>query len=538
MTMKSYFRLSALFAALVFVLPLSTASAGGYDTPMLYSARHMGMGGTAVASANDPSAIFHNPAGLMGTERLTLMANFSPLIGTISGNPAANDQNATSDVTFAPFFLAGVSARLTENIAIGFAAYPVASAGATYGYEHTTPAGEMASRTDSTTLFFFELSPGISFKLPDIPITIGFGYRMTYVSLDRERDASNSFDVFNNSGVDFSLSGWSFAGLRFGIQYQMFERFSLGLSYRHRTTTEIEGSGSLTLGAGEPSPSDLTGEFTLPSRLSFGFRMNLDSFSFAADAEYGFQSQNPDSAIEGFLLPITQVSRWQGAWTVRLGAEYRIMNGRLPIRAGFIWDQRTSNPAYPSAFGTPPAPTYIGTLGAGFDMGSWQANLSGAFRYGSTTITTDDIAGRESCSSCSQAGDASISLGGIYLDFSYHFGRGAPEETRAGITYGDADPLFGSDEDEAEGEIGDAVSYDESSVAAEPGEAAEGIEADVAASEAGEAAVEAELEDDAEARARLQEQAAEAQAQTAAAAAATDAAAAVAAEEAAEAAGE
>lgn len=524
--MKSYFRLSALITALVCLLPMSVASAGGYDTPMLYSARHMGMGGTAVASVNDPSALFHNPAGLLGTERLTLMANFSPLLGTITGNPAGNNQNVTSDMTFAPFFLAGVSARLSENVAIGFAAYPVASAGAAYSYEHMLPAepGETpmtGMRTDSTKLFFFELSPGISFQLPNIPIRIGVGYRMTYVSLDRERDASltPTFNPLANSGTDFSMSGWSFSGFRFGMHYQMFERFSLGLSYRHRTQTELNGSGSLNL-FGNQQEADLTSKITLPSRLSFGFRMNLDSFSFAADAEYGFQSQNPDGAIEGFMgAPITQVSRWQGAWTVRLGAEYRLMNGRLPIRAGFIWDQQTSNPTYPSAFGTPPAPTYTGTLGAGFDMGSWQANLSGAFRYGSTTITPEDITGRDSCTSCSFAGDASIRLGGIYLDFSYHFGRGAPQETRAGINYGDADPFFGSDDTEEDHIVEESV-----------------VQADSpAVSPANQQVLEAEIDEDVEARReRLQQQAAEAQAATAAAHTQTNANAAAAAEEEAE----
>ena len=36
-----------LSAALPALLP-AAARAGGYDTPMLYSARHMGMGGTAI----------------------------------------------------------------------------------------------------------------------------------------------------------------------------------------------------------------------------------------------------------------------------------------------------------------------------------------------------------------------------------------------------------------------------------------------------------------------------------------------------------
>ena len=55
-----------VIGALVLGLLLWTpaAWAGGYDTPMLYSARHMGMGGTAISGVNDASALFHNPAGM------------------------------------------------------------------------------------------------------------------------------------------------------------------------------------------------------------------------------------------------------------------------------------------------------------------------------------------------------------------------------------------------------------------------------------------------------------------------------------------
>ena len=47
----------------------SVAVAGGYDTPMLYAGEHMGLGGAAVAGVDDPSALFHNPAGLAQVRR-------------------------------------------------------------------------------------------------------------------------------------------------------------------------------------------------------------------------------------------------------------------------------------------------------------------------------------------------------------------------------------------------------------------------------------------------------------------------------------
>lgn len=415
----------ALALTMAGALAPAPAAAGGYDTPMLYSARHMGMGGTAVAYVDDPSAMFHNPAGLMGTERLTLMADFSLLAGTITGNPGTGSEmgmprgSITSDTTIAPFFLVGVSGRITEWLAAGFAIYPVASAGATYNYN---------GGSDNTTLFFLEISPGLAIQIPKTGLSFGVGYRATYVSLDRTRDGSTG-----NIGAGFELSGLSYQGVRVGMQYKLFDRFSFGVNYRHKTVTDVDGPGYL----GSPPDGEqdtYTGQFTLPSRISFGFRTDVGPVGFAADAEYALQSQNPRGAIstEGGLIPVSQISDWSNAWTVRLGAEYRLLEGKLPLRLGYIWDQQTSNRTYPTAFGTPPAPTHVITAGAGFNAGPWQANIAYAFRFGSTTVTQDDIMGRDGCLSCGGAGEYSIGLSGIYLDFSYHFGRGETRESAAG----------------------------------------------------------------------------------------------------------
>lgn len=450
----------------VFMAP-GSAAAGGYDTPMLYSARHMGMGGTAVAYVDDPSAMFHNPAGLMGTDKLTLMADFSLLMGGITGNPNSSGANAmisddnptpsiSSDTTVAPFFLIGASGKITEWLSVGFAIYPVASAGATYRYNNDSTVDDpMPDGIDNTTLFFLEISPGIAISIPNTGLSFGLGYRATLVSLDRERVGTGQIDA------GFNLSGWSYAGVRVGMQYQLFDRLSFGVTYRHRTTTDVEGTGFLGSAPepGEEADDGYAGQFTLPSRLSFGFRTDIGPFGFAADAEYALQSQNPDGSITGGPIPVTQKSRWANAWTVRLGAEYRLLEGKLPIRIGYVFDQQTSNATFPTAFGTPPAATHIGTVGAGYNHGPWQANIAYAFRAGSTNISNEDIMGRPSCLSCGGAGEYSIGLNGIYLDFSYHFGRGETRETGDsnrlghGVAYGPAEEPEVEPEPEPEPEV-------------------------------------------------------------------------------------
>ena len=408
----------------------NSAAAGGYDTPMLYSARHLGMGGTAVAGVDDPSAMFHNPAGLAGTEKLTLMGDFSLLVGDITANPTSTpDESITSGTTVAPFFLIGASGRITSWLTAGLAIYPVASAGAeyTYGMNPTT----MQPGTDTTTLVFFEISPGLEFEIPNTGLSIGAGYRMTYASLDRSRDTGLA--------TNLELSGLSFAGFRLGAQYNLMDYVKFGFSYRHKTVTEVDGPGFVAV----PGDATYTTEFILPSRFSFGARSDFGPVGVALDAEYALQSQNGRGEISsgGGGIDIATINDWTNAWTVRVGAEYRLMDGKLPIRLGYVWDQQTSNRAYPTAFGTPPDATHIITAGAGYNAGPWQANIAYAYRTGSTTITADDIAGRDTCLACGSTGEYSIGLHGIYLDFSYHFGRGETYETGHGVAYrGDVEP--------------------------------------------------------------------------------------------------
>src|SRR5262245_66685499 len=84
----SAFRIAALLGGFAVAKP---AFAGGYDTPILYSARHQGMGGTAIGYVDDASSIFHNPAGLARINSLNLLAGVDLLFGKITTSPGNPD---------------------------------------------------------------------------------------------------------------------------------------------------------------------------------------------------------------------------------------------------------------------------------------------------------------------------------------------------------------------------------------------------------------------------------------------------------------
>jgi hypothetical protein len=107
----------------------STAAAGGYDIPILYSARHIGAAGAAVGGVDDSSAIFHNPSGMGQIGKGNLLLDVSLLTGDLRSTPYLfGPESVQSEPVVAPFFLLAGSGRVHEYITLGLAVYPVAAA--------------------------------------------------------------------------------------------------------------------------------------------------------------------------------------------------------------------------------------------------------------------------------------------------------------------------------------------------------------------------------------------------------------------------
>src|SRR5450432_3441710 len=230
---KSECRALCLCAVLAASGMPSVSRAGGYDTPMLYSARHMGMGGAAIGYVNDPSALFHNPAGLAHIDHGEVLGDFSLLLGKIHASPggAAGGKNIDSDLTVAPFFLVGGAYRIQKYIVLGVGVYPIASAGATFHYP--TVGSSTDNFEDRTELFFLEASPAIAVNpLPNL--RFGLGYRLTYVRLVRFAGAPDQ-----DPSLDFTVTGQNFTGFRAGAQWDPWPWPQLGGVYRNKVTTKV-----------------------------------------------------------------------------------------------------------------------------------------------------------------------------------------------------------------------------------------------------------------------------------------------------------
>jgi long-subunit fatty acid transport protein len=403
--------------ALATVFAASAARAAGYDTPILYSARHQGMGGTAIAYVDDPSATFHNPAGLSGVRGLAFLGDLSLVLGTVQSTPERGIDSIESEPVLAPFFLVGAGYRAHEWLSLGLGFFPVASGGAEYRYE-------LANNpfVDRTRLLFLEVTPAASLNVPRdawIPgeLAIGAGYRVSTLSFQREKGLPSDPRVLN-----LDMSGASFAGFRAGAQYHPIPELGFGVVFRNRI--EIEARAD-EVSVFTQTATDASLPFILPAKLGGGVEFELTRLRLAVDVEWAFQSQNERVALAGTLdgtpAAVPNVFEWRDGVTLRTGAEYRLIGGtiRYPVRIGYAIDTAVANEAYPTAFGTPPAPTHVVSAGVGFDPGVWQVNAAVTRRFGGTTIEATDLG--TGCQFCSYEGDYALTMTGFYLDASVDF---------------------------------------------------------------------------------------------------------------------
>lgn len=425
--MRTAARLVSLGLVLGSTIASAPASAGGYDTPILYSAQHMGMGGAAIGYVDDPSAMFHNTAGLARTMGLTFTVNATLILGSIESTPdVTSGETHESEPIMAIAPLIGVSAKPVDWFAFGVAFYPVASAGAEYKY----PNASDVEVTNKTEVVFLELAPSVAFALPG-HVNIGVGWRIIMASLDRQ--LTNS--TFN---FDASLSGTNLGAFRAGIQWDPIPELQLGAVFRSESTTTLvdEKGDALTLpgGAGTVGVQQdrIETDFTLPAKIGFGARLVLEPVRIALDLEYAFQSQNKESQFlygsdahaGNFPDPekgLVNIFKWKDAFTLRGGVEYQI-DQRFFFRGGFLFDSQVSNEKYPSAFGTPPTSTTTITAGFGMACGhNWKWNFAVAHRFGSTDVERNLQADDAICLPCSGDGPYSLTMTGLYLDFTYSF---------------------------------------------------------------------------------------------------------------------
>ncbi len=337
------------------------ARAAGFAT-FEQGAQGMGFAGAFTAQSSDPSAIFHNAAGvgfLKGRQFYLGGTLINPSTNFTGDDPypgAGRLEN--QDVGFTPFPSLYYTQALSDRLVIGAGLHVPFRLETRWQNPETFTGRYISTRAQ---LKGVALNPTIAYRLADrLAIGGGLDIRFTSVELDRFVPAVNPFTlrVVDVASVALRSDTATNFGFNLGVLAKPSESWSVGASYRRKVKQDYTGVATFTLlptGSAQfdaimsqtlPSGAvPVTTSVTYPSLFSVGLAYKWHDWTFEGDANhYAWSSFD--------ALPITIENRpelssvvaeqYADAWQFRFGAE-RVLNEVWSIRGGYFFD-RTPSP--------------------------------------------------------------------------------------------------------------------------------------------------------------------------------------------------
>jgi long-chain fatty acid transport protein len=354
--MKSIRALAAALATAGILGP-APAHAAGFAI-FEQGARAMGFGGAFTAQADDPSAIFHNAAGIA-----FLKGKQFYLGGTLI-HPSSTFTGAD------PFPGASVTEKGDTGLLIPPAAYYTQqfSERLVFGIGLHTPFGLKTAWANpdlfsgrfisqSADLRSFSVNPTVGYKLADrFAIGLGLDVRFSSVSLQRRVPIINPFTqrVTDAATVDLESNRDVGFGFNVGALARISDSLSAGVHYRHKVSASYDGAATFTrlpsgntqldasLAARLPQGSQpVTTGIDFPGFLSGGVAWRAGEWTFAADANWYQWSKFSRLRIVFTERPDLSediVEDYKNSWQYRMGLERRI-GERFEVRGGYFFDQ-------------------------------------------------------------------------------------------------------------------------------------------------------------------------------------------------------
>lgn len=384
----------ALASLASLAIPQSSHAAGFQINE--HAAAATGRGGAVVATINDASSVFYNPAGLTGTRGTQLSLGVTGILPTAiyvgPGLASTVPEGAMGDVRqegvseWVPLPNFYASRALSDKAFVGMGVYAPYGLGIAWKNPEEFVGRTVLHEQSLRTVFITPLA--IALKLSDM-VSVGVKVSLVPASvyLKRTIGATDNGQVlfpkstFGEEGTA-ELSANAF-GVGFGLggQFEPYKNVKLGLSYRSAVTLDFSGQVDFKLPDSAPvsiqaefPDGDIRGLLTLPHSFAAGLAWEQGAFSVEAGVNLTLWQSYEELKID-FLSgkpADSTVSRrdWEPAMTYRLGGSYdlgTLVEG-LKLRLGAVYDE-TPVPDSTIDLTLPDADRLIFTGGFGLEIG-------------------------------------------------------------------------------------------------------------------------------------------------------------------------
>lgn len=323
-------------AAITLVLGCAGAArAGGFGRPVELGARAVGLAGAYAAAADDPTAVWHDPAALaFPDETQVYLDSALVFLGRAWDPPSKPRVGETTAPQPIPFL--GASTRFAfgankpSRLALGVAFY--APYGGAVQFDPATvadTAGPGAAGLTQTSLALLEVSPAIAYQVADA-LALGLALRIG-ISTFSVTDQEPAFTATNVSATGAGV------GVTLGATVRPHPRLAIGLVYRSPLSTSLSGSGMLSVAGGPAMRRDLSLAVTWPQSAALGLSVRASRFlRLVAQADWTGWSSMQELAVSFGGASQVRPLRFADNYTVRAGAEVTVW--RLALRVGAAVD--------------------------------------------------------------------------------------------------------------------------------------------------------------------------------------------------------
>ncbi|MBA3459359.1 MAG: outer membrane protein transport protein [Deltaproteobacteria bacterium] len=303
-----------------------------------HDAKVTGRGGTATATATDPSAIVYNPGGLAVGEGTAISIGASLIAATATYN---DPNGGSTDTDGGPAVLpqAMVSHRINDMFAVGLGFH--LPFGLAVSWPDSSPQSDVVTKQSLRTYF---ITPAVGVNLDkQVPgLSIGAGLDLVPATVLLE---SNLF--FGAERGTATLGGTAFGiGGRAGLMYrpETLKQLSVGVSWRSQIDLDVEGTGDFDMAAPYrsqlPPDGDISTTLHLPMSVSGGvayrpmeqLELELNAVWINWEKFDTIDITLPDGSHN------VQPQDYSNTVTLRLGGEYKLPAQKLALRAGYVYD--------------------------------------------------------------------------------------------------------------------------------------------------------------------------------------------------------
>jgi len=329
-----------VFLTFIFLMFLTGKVFGAGFLVYEQGAAAMGQGDAFAARADNPSAIFYNPAGIVQLEGT--QASFGGTAIIVESEFRSNATSITTDmfqqITFPPYFY--LTHPTSEKISIGFGVF--APFGLKTDWAEHWELSRFSYRSSVETLY---INPTVAWR-PHEKVLLGFGIDYVRGNAELRRKVPDltlvpPFLVADSSDLDLNIhsaegDGW---GYNFGALFLLSERTSLGATFRSQVRIDFEGRAESSF-PGFVNGAAFT-NLTMPPIAVVGLSHYVfPHFAIELDVQWtGWSTiQSLDLSFVNPVFDTAIPKNWNDVFAIHFGGEYWLSRV-LALRAGYTFDE-------------------------------------------------------------------------------------------------------------------------------------------------------------------------------------------------------